>query len=143
MTYTVEATSIRKSDGWEAKTRVRFHETIKNDMGEEGHRCLTIRTYKTSRGALQTSASASIVAGGVESFVIFGDFSKTVISYPVKRVVEKDVRNQHAGVLITDLPGLIAQVEAYYAPKAAIIEATGRALEQAYPFGYRSEDTEA
>lgn len=118
--YTVEETRISKDHWgkWTAKTAILFAGEVLDSMKRPTQRVLNISTYKTDRGMLMTTASVALRGDHFESHVMSfgegGDFSKRVMLTPMKRVTEKDIRNQHAGALITDLPGLIAQVEAYY-----------------------------
>lgn len=87
-------------------------------MSEAG-RVLTIRTSKGSRG-LRTSAQSCKVEASANgfssrSFMLFGDFSKTVMQSD-KRATEKAIREQHAAVL-ANADALLAEAEAFYAAK--------------------------
>lgn len=88
-------------------------------MSEPG-RVLTISTSKGSRG-LRTFAQSCTISDSNgfkgRTFVMFGDFTKTVAQSD-KRATEKAIHEQHAAVL-RQLDAILMEAEAFYAAKAA------------------------
>lgn len=122
--YTVEPTTCKKDHWgkWEAKTAVLFAEPVAADFGRKGQRVLNITTYRTDRGILLTTASVAIRSDRSETTVLGigggGDFSKGIFAEQMKRVLEKDIRNQHARALQL-IDALAAEVQSFYANASA------------------------
>jgi hypothetical protein len=117
MTYSIKETRTGKGrDGWETKTKIDFDDVL-TVRDKVGRRRLTLSTYKRNRD-LVTLASVSFVNDGFESFMLFADYSKTVIKQPCARVTEKDVKRQHEEALAL-IPAIVGEVDAFYAAKAA------------------------
>lgn len=102
--------------GWEAKTRVSLG-PVKDHAGEDAERVLSLRTAKAQRGGVYSFASVATVRGGVESFLLFGDFSKRLPPSDGP-ATEKRVRAVHATSL-AELPQIIEEARAFYAKKEA------------------------
>jgi hypothetical protein len=106
---------------WNARTSVAFTAPITHDEGfrvRTGHRVINLRTFRTARGALMTTASVSFDCDGMSMTMLFQDYSKTWASEAKPRVLEKDVRAQHEAVL-RKLADIVGDVEAFYAPADA------------------------
>ena len=82
--YTVEPTQVYRDHWkkWQAKTAVVFPELIPDDMfpTRTGRRALNLRTYRTDRGLLVTTASVCVRSDGMETTALFQDYSKTVLT---------------------------------------------------------------
>jgi hypothetical protein len=91
-------------NGWQAETRIAL----------EGGRHLSITTRKGPRG-LRTSAQAYRIENGFMTFVMFGDYSKT-LAQSAARCTEKAVADLHRQAL-GQLDAIKAEVLAFYAAK--------------------------
>lgn len=89
----------------------------------EGNQIVKIRTAKSERGELVSSASVYELERKdgyrVEKFVMFEDYYKIVYVAGKKVASEKAVRAQQALVL-QDLPYILDNVKAFYAAKAVV-----------------------
>lgn len=81
------------------------------------NRFLKITTMKRSSGNLATTATVGKSSGNSFSFVVFQDFTKTLVNEKV-RVTEKAVKNQHDKVL-ENLDALKAEIAEYYSKETA------------------------
>lgn len=90
--------------GWMAESRIPM----------EGDRVLKIVTNKV-RGGVGSFARAVAIKGDMESFLMFGDFSKPLGARPA-RATEKAVREIHAAVL-AGAEALKAEAASFYAAK--------------------------
>lgn len=120
MTY---ETKMEKTErmGWRASTVETLAQSVKVDGGNDiGDRILKLRTYKNSRGVIESFASVSVIVdrGGykMEQTVIFGDFTKTVYRSDATRATEKTVREAHEKAL-EQWPQVIAEAKAFYGSK--------------------------
>ena len=86
--------------GWTAESEV----TV-------GDRIVKITTMKRSNGLLATTATAGKKDGMFFTFMMFQDFTKTLLQEKA-RCTEKSVRLQHS---LIDTAALAAEVEAFYA----------------------------
>lgn len=112
MSNDLEIGIYKGRDGWSARSRVAL-----DDHGLPG-RILDISTYKSGRGGVWTHAQCLKIEGGFESFVIFGDFSKTIQQDRKARCTEKTVKQmQQAAVAQRD--ALLAECVNFYRNKEA------------------------
>lgn len=99
--------------GWSAEARIPV-----DGLPLDGHRFLKVTTHKTDRGELVTSATlCKKEDGGGFSFVVFQDYSKTVIRSK-SRCTEKNVEVQQQTAL-NDLQHILADVRIHYAKAEA------------------------
>ena len=110
MSNNLEIGIYKGRDGWSARSRVAL-----DDYGLPG-RILDINTYKGFRGGVWTHAQCVKIEGGFQSFVIYGDFSKTVLEDRKARCTEKNVKQmQEAAIAQRDT--LIAECVNFYRKK--------------------------
>jgi len=63
---------------------------------DEAKRSLKVTTMKSSRGLVYASVQAVEKGDMFESFVLFGDFSKNIQTFPeIKRVTDKVISEAH------------------------------------------------
>jgi hypothetical protein len=77
-----------------------------------------ISTHKGGRGGVVSYATVGIRDGISFSFLMFGDFSKAVASYPAGRVTSKIVEEAHAATLAS-VDSILEEVAAFYSVKEA------------------------
>lgn len=99
--------------GWYAET-----DYVLNPDTPRGAQVLRIYTGKSSNGVLYTSASVHFVRDGMVTFVVFGDFRKT-IQTERERCTEKTVRAQHQRALDV-VDAIKAEALAFYAKKGGV-----------------------
>jgi hypothetical protein len=95
------------------------------DLGmptDKGPRILRLSTSKDGdRASISSLASVHIREDkdgyGVESYMLFQDYAKTLNRIPIARVTEKALRDAHAESLKA-FPSIIEEAKAHYSPKA-------------------------
>ena len=114
--FTIGQTIIsRDSDGLTARTRVTLTTT---PLAGGGHRILEMMTTKDLRGRLYSSVQAAVLSpDGSFEFVMSQDYRQTLETTNPPRVTAKVIDAQHARALAR-VPELVAEVEAFYAPKS-------------------------
>ena len=73
-----------KYHGWTMEESIKLSDTM----------VLDITTHK-SNGKVKTTAMVSHIKDGFKSTAIFKDFYKVYVTYDVKRVTEKSIRDLH------------------------------------------------
>lgn len=106
--------SRSKHGGLSAETRILLPGVKTKAMNgdEGGEAMLSITTSKRSRGLSSSATVITVRPGGIVSFVIFADYSKTV-AVSGDRATEKAIRELHATAL-AKLPTIMAEVGAHY-----------------------------
>lgn len=101
---TIEETYVRKGrDGWEAKTTFNVH----------GNRYMQIRTSKSSRGGIDSTASCvNINSDGTLTMMLFHDYHKTLLKNDV-RCTDKAIKTQHDQALLLK-DALLLDVGTFY-----------------------------
>ncbi len=99
-------------DGWGANSKIKL-----DDHGLPG-RILEVSTYKWSGGGVWTHAQCSKIEGGFKTFVIYGDFTKTIQRNTKARCTQKTVETMHE-VALADIEALLAECVAFYVKKEA------------------------
>ena len=111
------STFFRKGrDGWEGKTDITLSPEVAAVVAgasglTEGTPVLRISTHKRSAGVV-TSASVHHEHDGMETFVVYQDYMKTV-GQRAARCTEKTVTEQHCSAL-QSVPEVVADVHAHY-----------------------------
>ena len=107
-------TFLRKGyDGWEAKTEIPLDGITIEDHNGTCPALLTIRTAKTSRGGLATSASVAFRSGAFMTHRLYQDYSQRYTSDPAARCTEKNVQRMHDAAL-ADRDLIVATARAHY-----------------------------
>ena len=107
MTHTF---NLRKDSrgNWKASTEITIGE---NEVKQA--RILSVSTFKTSDGAVVTTASVSHVEGMFMTHRMYGDFSERMISTRHGRVTEKVIREQQLAAL-KEIDEMIICAKAFY-----------------------------
>jgi len=107
LSITPKVTVKKGYHGWEAGTYFQL----------KGDRVLRVTTMKRNNGKVTTSASSVILKkDGIfvsESFVMFQDFSKTLLSVSINRVTEKSLTEAHNKAL-ENIDAVIKEAKEFY-----------------------------
>ena len=93
----MEMKVIKDRDGWRAESEINIGEAEAH--GYKGHRILKISTSKSRRG-IGSYASVVLRSQGMETFVMYEDFSEHFNDVPCARVTEKSVKAAHESGLV-------------------------------------------
>lgn len=104
-------------NGWQGMDTIQMGPAL-NHHGEPATRVLTISTWKSSRGGIQTVANCALHADGMTMTDIFGDYRKTVAKLD-NRCTEKSVRQLHTAVMEQQGDALLIEARAFYEAKDA------------------------
>lgn len=81
-------------NGWKSETIIKLEDCL-NSYGKPAVRVLEFTTLKRNSG-ISTHASVTIVQdNGNKEFVMFQDYSKSVMQFPGKRASEKSIKECH------------------------------------------------
>lgn len=116
---TTGSSMINGSNGWRAETRIDLGLTRRHDSKDLNMPLiLVISTAKAVNGGIYTSANVQAEGGGVVTFEVAGDFSKTLERDRKARCTEKAVRAMHARVMARQ-DEIVAEAHDFYTKKAA------------------------
>lgn len=104
-------------EGWKARSVISMGAAL-DHSDNECERCLTISTYKGSRGGIYSHAGVALHRDGIMTTDLFGDFRKTLIPTDGTKCTEKNVKAMHERALL-QADAVLAEAVAFYVVKDA------------------------